>query len=114
MSQAWKQLEDRVARALGGRRVLGNRGRASGSDCDERVPFSVELKHGFQRYQLRGDWIEQARRNARKEGRPWLLVQSLKGSQRPIVTTDFWLFAELAQRAGLIGTVEVSEEEGKE
>ena len=35
---AWKQFEDRIAKQLGGRRTLGNRG-SGVPDSDENVPF---------------------------------------------------------------------------
>lgn len=105
---AWKQFEDRVCIALGGRRVLGNRGTGV-PDSDENVPFAVEAKHGYGRFQLREAWIEQARRNAKASGKPWLIVQAPKYSRRPVVTLDFWEFAEIAQQAGMIETpLEVS------
>ena len=98
---AWKRFEDRVCMALGGRRVLGNRG-GSVPDSDERVPFAVECKHGYERFQLREAWIEQARRNAVESGKPWLLVQAPKYARKPVVTLDFHTFVEIARKAGLI------------
>jgi hypothetical protein len=100
-SQSWKQFEDRVCVALGGRRFLGNRG-SGVPDSDENVPFALEAKHGYARFQLREKWIEQARRNAKASGKPWLLVQAPKYSRRPVVTLDFFVFAQIAQQAGLI------------
>lgn len=95
---AWKDLERRVARALGGERS-GPLGRY-GSDV-RGAPFSVECKRTT-RYGLRHSWIEQARRQSRDEGKPWLLVVSEHNDRRPIVVLDFWVFAEIAQQAGLI------------
>lgn len=96
MSQAWKAFEDRVCRQLGGRRVLGNRGSGI-PDSDDNVPFSVEAKHGYERYQLPAKWLEQAQRNARP-GKPWILVQAPK-RRKPIVTLDFGVFVELVNRS---------------
>ena len=104
---AWKDLERRVARALGGERS-GPLGRY-GSDV-RGAAFSVECKRTT-RYSLRRAWIEQARRQSRNEGKPWLLVISEHGDRRPIVCLDFWAFAELAQEAGRIPTPLVVEDE---
>jgi hypothetical protein len=104
---AWKDLERRTARALGGHRTgpLGKQG----SDV-QGTPFSVECKRTT-RYQLRQAWVDQARRQSRAEGKPWLLVISEHGDRRPIVVLDFWAFAQLAQTAGLIPTpLEVNED----
>jgi len=106
VGEAWKQFEDRVCVALGGRRVLGNRG-SGVADSDENVPFALECKHGYGRYSLRDQWIKQARKNAKRSGKPWAIVQAPKYSHRPVVTLDFWVFAEMAQLAGLIGVVEI-------
>lgn len=97
---AWKDLERRVARALGGERS-GPLGRHSSDARGTR--FAVECKRTT-RYQLRSAWVEQARRQAKAEGAPWLLVISEHGDRRPIVVLDFWCFAEIAQQAGLIPT----------
>jgi hypothetical protein len=48
------------------------------------------------------------------DGRPWLLVMSEHGSPRPIAILDFWVLADLAQRAGLIGEIDVSPTERAE
>jgi len=109
---AWKDLERRVCRALGAERrpSVGASGWATGSDDDGTAPFSVECKRTT-RYSLRRSWIEQARRNGKLDGRPWLLVVSEHNDRRPIAVMDFWALAELAQKAGLIGTVQVDEPE---
>lgn len=104
---AWKDLERRVARALGGERS-GPLGRY-GSDA-QGTSFSVECKR-CTRYALRRSWIEQARRQGKTEGRPWLLVISEHADRRPLVVLDFWVFAEMAQRAGLIPSPLVVDEE---
>ena len=101
---AWKDLERRVCRALGGQR-RGPTG-VTCSDCVE-TPFAVEVKRS-KRGTPEGAWIEQARRHGASEGKPWLLVVSKPGSQRPVAVLDFWEFAELAQKAGLIGEIEAA------
>lgn len=95
---AWKDLERRVARALGGQRS-GPLGR-HGSDVTG-APFSVECKRTT-RYSLRSAWVEQARRQGKVEGKPWLLIISEHADRRPLAVMDFWMLAELAQRAGLL------------
>jgi hypothetical protein len=105
---AWKDLERRVCRALGSSRrgqVAGS-GWAQGSDNTEEGPFSIETKRTT-RYSLRRAWIEQARRNAKAEGRPWLLVISEHNDRRPLAIMDFWQLAELCQDAGWLGELEV-------
>jgi len=106
---AWKDLERRVCRALGAERrpSIGPTGWARGSDDDGTAPFAVECKRTT-RYQLRRQWIEQARRQA--DGRPWLLVVAEHNDRRPIAVLDFWTLAELAQDAGRIGPLEVEPE----
>jgi hypothetical protein len=104
---AWKDLERRVARALGGERS-GPLGRYS-SDA-QGTAFAVECKRTT-RYSLRRSWIEQARRQSKGEHRPWLLVVSEHNDRRPIVVMDFWAFAEIAQTAGLIPTPLVVDDE---
>ena len=103
MGEAWKAFEDRICMALGGRRVLGNRG-SGVPDSDENVPFALECKLGFGKYALHSAWIEQARKNAKASGKPWAIVQKPKHVHRAVVTLDFWVFAEMAQLAGMIKT----------
>jgi hypothetical protein len=99
---AWKDLERRVARALGGQRT-GPQGRF-GSDITG-TPFSVECKRTVSSTGgIRGAWIDQARRQGRDEAQPWLLVVSGHNDRRPVAVLDFWAFAEIAQQAGLIPT----------
>jgi len=94
---AWKDLERRVARTLGGERShVGTRG----SDC-RNTSFAVECKRTV-RYQLRRMWVEQARRQSRAEGKPWLLVIAEHGDRAPIAVMDFRTFAAVAGKAGLI------------
>ena len=82
---AWKQHERRIARALGGERS-GPLGR-HGSDVTGAA-FAVECKRTV-RYQLRRPWIEQARRQSKAEGLPWLLVIAEHRDRSPIVVLDF-------------------------
>ena len=103
MTAAWKDLELRICRALGGQRN-GPTGKGC-SDCTDAVPFSVEVK----RSQRPGPpvlakWITQARAHSRKEHRPWLVVVAGHNDRNPIVALDFWTFAQLAQEAGRIPT----------
>jgi hypothetical protein len=110
MTTAWKDLERRVCRALGSNRrasVDGVGGWARGSDDDGTCAFAVETKRTT-RYQLRTAWVDQARRNAKTTGRPWLLVISEHNDRRPIAVMDFWQLVDLAQQAGLIDELEVS------
>jgi hypothetical protein len=99
---AWKDLERRICRALGGRR--GGPMGAAVSDC-VNVPFSVEIKRSSRPGPpVLSAWIIQAKQQAKRENKPWLVVVAGHNDRRPIVTCDFWVFAELAQRAGVIPT----------
>lgn len=88
---AWKALELRVAKTLGGTRT-GPLGRHM-SDVQD-VPYAVECKRTT-RYSLRRVWIEQARRQSKQEGKPWLLVISEHADREPIVVMDFKTFAAM-------------------
>jgi hypothetical protein len=104
---AWKDLERRVCRALGGERS-GPLGKGT-SDCSN-VPFSVEVKRSSRPGPpVLSKWILQAREHARKEKRPWLVVVAAHGTKSPIVALDFNEFLDLARRAGV-----VPEQEGDE
>jgi len=107
---AWKDLERRVCRALGGQRA-GPIG-AAVSDC-VGVPFAVEIKRSSRPGPpVLSAWITQARSQGKREKRPWLVVVAGHNDRRPVVALDFWAFAEIAQRAGLIPTpVPVEEKE---
>lgn len=96
MSAAWKDLERRVCRALGGRRSgpLG----AAVSDC-VGVPFAVEVKRSKRRAVL-ARWVAQAEAQSRSERRPWLLVVAGHADRHPFAVLDFELLAELVWRAG--------------
>jgi hypothetical protein len=111
MTAAWKDLERRVCRALGAQRrpSIGPTGWAHGTDDDGNAPFAVETKRTT-RYQLRQAWIAQARRNAKRDGRPWLLVVAQHRDHRPVAILDFWELVELAQQAGRIPETDVNDE----
>src|SRR4029450_1011508 len=104
MSNAWKALERRVCRALGGERrgQVGPDGWAKGSDDDGSGPFSIECKRTT-RYQLPQKWVEQARQQGKADGRPWLLVVAEHYDRRPIAVIDFETLVQLALRADWIG-----------
>ena len=101
MSAAWKDLERRICRALRSNRrpSVGRRGWAVGTDDDGTCAFAVEVKRTT-RLSLRSAWIEQARRNAREDGRPWLLVIAEHHSRRPVAVLDFYELVQLAHDAG--------------
>lgn len=99
-SQAWKDFERRVCKALGGRRA-GPVG-ASVSDC-VGVPFSVEIKRSSRPGPpVLSAWIQQARDQGRREGKPWLIVVGGHFDRRPIVALDLGQFLLIARQAGLI------------
>lgn len=83
---AWKDLERRVARALGGERS-GPLGRHQSDVAG--IAYAVECKRTT-RYSLRRAWVEQARRQSRQEGKPWMLVVSEHGDREPLAVVDFW------------------------
>lgn len=95
---AWKDHERRIARALGGERS-GPLGR-HGSDTTG-TPFAVECKRTT-RYSLRRAWIEQARRQSKAEGKPWLLVISEHNDRAPIVVLDFHTLTRLLEVNGAL------------
>jgi len=112
-SAAWKDLERRVCRALGAERrpSAGVGGWARGSDDDGSAPFAVEVKR-TKSLQLRGAWLEQARRNAKADGRPWLLVIGTHRSARPVCVLDFYELVALATEAGRIAPIVIEPEGG--
>lgn len=96
---AWKAFELRVAKALGGTRT-GPLGRHQSDIAG--VPYAVECKRTT-RYSLRRTWVEQARRQSRQEGLPWLLVIAEHGDRQPIAVVDFkWLVGALGGEAGAL------------
>lgn len=89
---AWKAFELRVAKALGGTRS-GPLGRHQSDVAG--VPYAIECKRTT-RYSLRRTWVEQARRQARQEQKPWLLVIAEHNDRAPIAVCDFkWLVSQL-------------------
>jgi hypothetical protein len=98
---AWKDLERRICRELGGERS-GPQGKSM-SDCSDDVPFAVEVKRSSRPGPpVLSKWITQARAHARKERRPWLVVVCNHGSRTPIVALDYWTFVSLARKAGVL------------
>ena len=61
------------------------------------TPLAVQVKHTL-RPQLRQDWLEQAKRDARKEGKPWLLVICERGKRKRIACLDFDYLCEILRR----------------
>lgn len=109
MSAAWKDLERRVCRALGGRRggPLG----ASVSDC-VNTPFAVEVKRSAREGPpVLSRWVTQARVNGTREHKPWLVVVAGHNDRRPIVALDFWYFVSLTQMAGVVETLDLTADE---
>jgi hypothetical protein len=106
-SVAWKDLEGRVCRKLGAKRrpSVGGEGWARGTDDDGSCYFAVEVKR-TKRMQLRALWLEQARRNAKTDGRPWLLAIGTHGSPRVVAVVDFDLLVELGRKAGVLEEAE--------
>jgi len=106
---AWKDLERRVCRLFGAERrpSVGPDGWAHGSDDDGTAPFAIETKRTT-RYQLRSAWIDQARRNGKQTGRPWLLVIGQHHDRRPIAVCDVYWLAEVCQQAGLLPELEIA------
>jgi hypothetical protein len=114
-SSAWKDLERRVCRALGAQRrpSIGPGGYARGTDDDGTAPFAVEVKR-TKRLQLRAAWVDQARKNAKADGRPWLLVIGLHFGSRPVAVLDFYELVRLCQDAGRLDEVAIQASETEE
>lgn len=93
---AWKSLERRVARALGGERA-GPLGKHGSDVVGEDVIFAVEIKRRA-KYCLSAKMLDQARRQSQDEGKPWLIVQAEHGTQFPIAILDFGTLLELIER----------------
>lgn len=91
-----KSLERRVCKALGGSR----RGPNPGSDCVD-VPYSVECKRML-RPGLRAVHLEQARRQSKVDGKPWLLVVGGHNDSEPICVLDFKTFVDVLNKAGVV------------
>jgi hypothetical protein len=97
-SAAWKDHERRVAHALGGKR----RGLGGGSDV-VGVPWAVECKRSS-RGAILTSWLEQARKQGKREGCPWLLVVSQHNDPAPTVTLPFSDFLTVLHEAGRLGS----------
>lgn len=96
---AWKDLERRVCRALGGER-RGPTG-IEMSDCTDAVPYAVQVKRSRRvGPPVLSKWILQAREDGRKEGKPWMVVVAGHNDHAPIVTQDFWAY--VAERNELL------------
>jgi hypothetical protein len=77
---------------------------AAVSDC-VNVPFAVEIKRSSRPGPpVLSKWILQAKAQSKREQKPWLIVVAGHNDRRPIITMDFWAFAQLAQEAGRIPT----------
>jgi hypothetical protein len=100
---AWKDLERRTCRALGGER----RGPGGGSDC-VYTPFAVEVKRS-KRGCVLSSWLAQAKRQGAREQRPWLLVVAGHNDRHPIAVMDFALFTEIAGH--ILGSAEFGSSE---
>jgi len=102
---AWKELELRVCRALGGER-RGPTGREM-SDCTDEVPFAVQVKRSRRLGPpVLSKWILQARADGKKEKKPWMVVVAGHNDRRPIMTMDFWTYVnerdELLRLRGIL------------
>lgn len=96
---AWKDLERRIARRLGGERSgpLGKHG----SDVTG-TPWAIEIKRS--KASFRVAWIEQAQEQGRRERKPWLLVVARHNDRKPIVVCELDHFLELAEGANWLDT----------
>lgn len=95
MNAAWKAWERRGCRELGGERA-GPQGK-HGSDGDHTIPYAAEFKYTV-RYSLQQKWLDQARRQSKAEGKPWILAISEHNDRTPIAVVDFyWLASQLRQ-----------------
>lgn len=96
---AWKALERRICRALGGQR-RGPTGE-SVSDCVD-APFAVSVKRS-KRCVPEGRWIDQARRFGKDEGKPWLLVVGGHNDRDPVAVLSFAELGRILREAGRVG-----------
>jgi hypothetical protein len=95
---AWKDVERRICRLLG-----GERSGPLGKDCSDctGTGFSVEIKRTT-RYSLKRIWLDQAQRHSKLEGKPWLLVVAEHSDLDPLVTCRLSTFLEIARDADAI------------
>jgi hypothetical protein len=92
---AWKQLERRVCRALGGDR-RGPTGVAV-SDCID-TPFAVSVKRSKRRVP-EGRMIDGAVEFGRKEEKPWLLVVAGHSDREPLAVLSFPQLVQILREA---------------
>lgn len=88
-----KAFERWCARLFGGRR-RGNTG-VGGCDVIE-APVALECKATAQ-LMIRTDWYEQAVRQGRDEGKPWVLAMRPKGWRDPVGLVDLKYLAHLVR-----------------
>lgn len=96
-STAWKDVERRRCRALGAER----RGPDPGSDDDGSAPFALECKRTTH-YQLRRAWVEQAKRQGKATGRPWVLSLNEHHDREGLAVLSWPVFVQLLLAAKLI------------
>lgn len=88
---AWKDLERRICRALGGER-RGPTGNTL-SDCTDDVPYAVQVKRSRRPGPpVLAKWILQAREQGRREKKSWMVVTAGHNDRKPIITMDFWAY----------------------
>lgn len=101
-SRAWQGTERTVAKAWGGER-RGRSARGGFSDVAGST-LSIEVTRN-QTGAVHRAKIEQAKRNASAEGKPWLLVVAAPGQRVEEMTAvcSHGFLLGLAEQAGLIG-----------
>jgi hypothetical protein len=101
---AWKDLERRKCRDMGGNRrpSIGPDGWARGSDDDGSLWCYLEAKY-VSRYGLRRSWVEKARRESKAEQRPWVIAIDEHNDRHSGIAVTGWLtLVQLAHEAGRI------------
>jgi hypothetical protein len=90
---AWKDLERRVCRRWGGERT-GPVGR-DGPDC-VGTPVAIQVKRTSRTTGgIMGSWVQQAKLDARRAGKPWVLVVGTPGSPHQVAACDHERLAAL-------------------
>jgi hypothetical protein len=107
---AWKRVELRVSRALGGERR--GQTRRCERDCAS-VPWSVNVERS-RRGTLERRWIDEAIGLGLRERLPWLLVVARHDDRAPVIVLLFGAFLELARTAAPIAEAHDFEEEAVE
>lgn len=111
-----KAEERRVAKNLGASRVLRQGTSAPDVETDD---LCVEVKNVSLRG-IRGEWIEEIRAKAAKEGKHWLLVKRTKGQKFQVAVLDFAFFLSLYRKGGTpidemaAGIAELADDTGPE